>query len=160
MIVATSDDQAKRRTAMKSTTRLSRSRTGIQVLDHASIPEDAGFWRDCLGEYLDASGVRRLLGIDSPKRLDELVAAHEILAVPTALGAAFPTFQFVGGEINPTISRVIEIFSTVVATPYSTVSWLRGARFEDKNVAEWIESGEDPEIIIQAAEDSAARLAA
>lgn len=32
--------------------------------------------------------------------------------------------------------------------------------FEDKSVAEWIETGEDPEVIIQAAEDSATRLAA
>lgn len=145
---------------MKSTTRLPRSRAGIQILDHASIPEDEGYWREYLGEYLDATGVRQLLDIENPETLDDLVAAHRILAVPTAQGMAFPKFQFVGGAIDPTISRVVEIFSGVVATPYTTASWLRGARFEDKSVAEWIETGETPEVIIQAAEDSAARLAA
>jgi hypothetical protein len=72
----------------------------------------------------------------------------------------FPTFQFVGGAIHPTVSRVVEIFSGVVATPYTTASWLRGSRFDGKSVAEWIESGEDPAVVIQAAEDSAVRLAA
>jgi len=145
---------------MKSTTRLPRSRTGIQILKHASIPEDEGYWREYLGEFLDATGVRQFLDIENPETLDDLVATHRILAVPTAQGKAFPKFQFVGGAIHPTISRVVEIFSGVVATPYTTASWLRGARFGDKSVAEWIASGEDLEVIIQGAEDSAARLAA
>ena len=126
---------------------------------HESIREEEGYWREYLGECLDATGVRHLLSLENPETLDDLVAAHRILAVPTAQGMAFPTFQFVRGRIDPTISRVVEIFSGVVATPYTTAAWLRGVRFDDKSIAEWIESEEDPEVIIRAAEDSAARLA-
>lgn len=146
---------------MKLTTdRLPRSRASGHDADQASIPEDEAYWREYLGEYLDETEVQQLLGIDTPQGLSELVAEDEILAIPTARGMVFPTFQFVGGTINPAISRVVKIFGNVVATPYTTASWLRGARFDDKSVAEWIESGEDPEVVIQAAEDSAARLAA
>ncbi len=137
-----------------------RSRTEGQHPASDPLPEDEEYWREYLGEYLDEIETQELLGIDDPRVLKKLVARHEILAVPTMHGTAFPRLQFVGGELNPTISRVIQIFGSVVATPYTTASWLRGARFEDKSVAEWIESGEDPEVIIQAAEDSAARLAA
>jgi hypothetical protein len=146
---------------MKSTTdRLPRGRASGQLLDPALIPEDEGYWREYLGEYLDATGVQHLLDIENPETLDQLVAVHKILAVPTAKGMAFPKFQFVRGEVNPTISRVVEIFSGVVATPYTTASWLRGARFKHLSIPEWLERGEDPDVIIQAAEDSAARLAA
>lgn len=142
---------------MKSTTkRLPSGRTDGHESDHTSMPEDEAYWREYLGEYLDEAGVQKLLGLDNPRVLKELVAAHEILAVPTRGGPAYPTFQFVGGEVHPAISRVVKIFSSVVATPYTTASWLRGARFGDKSVAEWIESGENPEIVIQAAEESAA----
>ena len=139
---------------------LPRRRARGQVLDHVSIPEDEGYWREYLGEYLDAAGVQILLEIENPEALNDLVAANKILAVPTSQGMAFPKFQFVGGAIDPIVSRVVQIFSGVVATPYTTASWLRGARFEEKSVAEWIESGEDPEVIIRSAENSAARLAA
>ena len=129
---------------MKATTdRLPRRRASGQALDLDSIPEDEGYWREYLGEYLDAAGVQQLLEIENSETLNDLVAANKILAVPTSQGMAFPKFQFVGGAIDPIISRVVEIFSGVVATPYTTASWLRGARFEDKSVAEWIESGEE-----------------
>lgn len=145
-----------------------KSTTERQIRDHlellgshdASIPEDEAFWREYLGEFLDARGVHRLLDLGGLQRLDELVAAHMLLAVPTARGPAFPKFQFVRGEIDPTIARVVKIFSSVVATPYTTAPRLRGARFDGKTVTEWVESGENPEVVIQAAEESAARLAA
>jgi len=146
---------------MKLTTeRLRRGRNDGHVSDQDPTREDEAYWHEFLDEYLDETGVRQLLKIDTPHRLEELVAAHEILAVPTAHGSAYPAFQFVGGAVNPTISRVVKIFSIVVATPYTTASWLRGARFDDKSVVEWIESGENPEVVIQAAEDSVGRLAA
>ena len=124
-----------------------------------SIREAEEYWREYLGECLDATDVRQLLGIESPETLDDLVTAHQILAVPSADGMAFPAFQFVGGRIDPTVSRVVDIFSGVVATPYTTASWLRGVRFEDQSITEWIERGKDPEVIIRGAEDSAVRLA-
>jgi hypothetical protein len=137
-----------------------RSRTEGQHPSQDPIPEDETYWREYLGEYLDETETLQLLDIDDPRALKKLVAKHVILAVPTTRGIAYPKFQFVGGELNPTISRVIQIFSGVVVTPYTTASWLRGVRFGDKSVAEWIESGEDPRVVIQAAEDSASRLAA
>lgn len=137
-----------------------RSRSDGQRTGQGPIPEDETYWREYLGEYLDETETRELLGIDDARVLKKLVARHEILAVPTTHGTAFPRFQCVGGELTPTVSRVIQIFSDVAATPYATASWLRGARFEDKSVAEWLASGKDPEVVIQAAEDSAARLAA
>lgn len=140
--------------------RLRRGRNRDRIPDRSPTPEDEAYWREYLGEYLDETEVRHLLKIDTPYLLEELVGAYEILAVPTARGLAYPAFQFVSGAVNPTISRVVKIFSIAVATPYTTASWLRGARFEDKSVVEWIESGENPEVVIQAAEDSAARLAA
>jgi hypothetical protein len=149
---------------MKQTTKtIERLPTGSTDGQHPSqdpIPEDETYWREYLGEYLDETEAQELLGIDDPNALRKLVARHDILAVPTARGVVFPSFQFVGGALNPTISRVIQIFSSVVATPYTTASWLRGARFGDKSVAEWLASGEDPQVVIEAAEDSAARLAA
>jgi hypothetical protein len=150
-----------RREAMKVTTNLPLGRrTNGHRSEQDAIPEDEAYWRTYLGEYLDENGVQTLLGLDEPRRLEDLVARHEILAVPTARGMAFPKFQFLGGEVNQTISRVVKIFSSVVASPYTTASWLRGARFDDKSVAEWIESGENPDIVLKAAEESAARLAA
>ena len=146
---------------MKSTTdRLPRRGTASLAPDQAPIPEDEAYWREYLGEFLDKDETRWLLGLERQQELDELVAAANILAVPTSGGTAFPTFQFVGGRVDPTVSRVIQIFSGVVATPYTTASWLRGARFDDKSVLDWLARGGNPEIVIQAAEDSAARLAA
>lgn len=146
---------------MKLTTeRLPRGRGDGHDSDQASIPEDEAYWRAYLGEYLGETEVQELLGIDNPRGVRELVAANEILALPTTRGTAFPKFQFVRGEVDPTVSQVVKIFSDVVATPYTTASWLRGARFDDKSVSEWIESGADSQVVIQAARDSAARLAA
>jgi hypothetical protein len=146
---------------MKQTVeRLPRRRIAAEHPDQDPVHEDETYWREYLGEYLDETETRGFLGIDDPRVLKQLVAKHEILAVPTAHGTAFPRFQVVGGDLNPTVSRVIQMFSDVAATPYTTASWLRGARFEDKSAAEWIESGEDPEVVIQSAEDSAGRLAA
>lgn len=128
--------------------------------NQGSLLEDEEYWREYLGECLDTDDVLRLLGLASHEALDDLVARHEILAIPTAQGTAFPGFQFIRGQIDPTVSRVVRIFSDVVATSYTTASWLRGARFDGKSVAEWLESGMNPEVVIQAAEESAARLAA
>lgn len=140
--------------------RLPTGNTDGQHSGQNPIPEDETYWREYLGEYLDATEAQALLGLDDVNALRKLLAVHHVLAVPTARGLAFPRFQFVGGALNPTISRVIQVFSGVVATPYTTASWLRGARFGDKSVAEWLASGEDPWVVIEAAEDSAARLAA
>ena len=138
---------------------LPRSNIDTEHPGQDATREDESYWREYLGEYLDEPETREFLGIDDPRVLKKLLAKHEILAIPTTRGIAFPRFQFVGG-LNPTISQGVQIFSGVVATPYTTTSWLRGSRFKGKSVAEWIESGEDPEVIIRAAGDSAVRLAA
>lgn len=123
------------------------------------IPEDETFWREYLGTYLSTEEVQQRLGIATPEAVAQLVEDKQLLAVPTKDGPAYPAFQFTEeGELHPTISRVIGIFAPVVATPYTTASWLRGMRFDGQTLQAWLQGGGDPETVIRAAELAVARL--
>src|SRR5687767_7828617 len=95
-----------------------------------SVGDGENRWRDLLGPLLDHHDVQRRLGLDAAEDIGDLVDSNRLLAVPTDEGdELYPEFQFEpGGNINPTIGRVLAILGPVVVTHYTIASWLRSPR--------------------------------
>jgi hypothetical protein len=122
------------------------------------VPQNEQHWRDRLGAFLDRPSIQKQLGV-SDEEFDRLNAKGRVLGLPTAEGIRYPEFQFnKQGGIDPTVAAVVGIFDRVVATPYTTASWLHGRKFDGKTVHEWLDAGGDPETVIRAAENAAADL--
>lgn len=125
------------------------------------VAADEPFWRAYLAPLLAPEGVGPYLGLGSVREVRRLTEQNKPLAVPTAAGLLYPVFQFIAGGTDPTISRLVDILAEVVATPYTTASWLNGAQpefLEGKTPLECLASGGDPERVIAAADLVAARL--
>ncbi len=126
-----------------------------------SFPEDEHFWREHLGPFLQRTEVQQRLGLDSLSAVNLLTNQHKLLAVPTQLGIQYPALQFMTeGQVDPTVSRVIEVLSSVVATPYTIASWLKAEQEElnGETPINWLSHAGDPERVIEAAKHTAADL--
>lgn len=143
---------------------VSESRTKEQErTNKQSVPKEQERWRQLLGPYFDGAAVKQQLGLATSEEVTKLVEQKRILALPTTNGVAYPAFQFTDkGKLNPTISRVVSILDEVVATPYTTASWLKGSKpnlLGGETPLEWLANNRDPECVIEAAEITASRLA-
>jgi hypothetical protein len=120
-------------------------------------------WREALGPLLDAERVRDLLGLKNRGKVRDLSASGQILELCSPEGHdLYPAFQFdASGSPYPEIAGVIEIFSGIVATPYTIASWFVSPQdlLEGETPAAWLRSGRDSELVFEAARRSAAPLA-
>jgi hypothetical protein len=120
-------------------------------------------WLQVLGPLLDIEQARDLLRLESKERVRDLSASGQLLTLDSPEGhELYPAFQFgASGHPYPEIARVIEIFTGIVATPYTIASWLVSPQdlLEGETPAAWLRSGRDREILFEAARRSAAPLA-
>lgn len=120
-------------------------------------------WREVLGPLLDIEKVRELLGLKSRRQIRDLSASGKLLMLESSEGdELYPAFQFdANGSLYPEVAGVIEIFSGVVATPYTIASWFVSPQdlLERGTPAAWLRSGRESELLFEAARRSAAPLA-
>jgi hypothetical protein len=120
-------------------------------------------WREVLGPLLDTEKVRDLLGLKNRGKVRDLSASGQLLELISHEGHdLYPAFQFdANGSPYPEIAGVIEIFSGIVATPYTIASWFVSPQdlLEGEIPAAWLRSGRDSELLFEAARRAAAPLA-
>jgi hypothetical protein len=125
-------------------------------------PARAAIWEEYFGPHLQADEVQRRLGLTDVQQVNRLAKQRRILAFRSGNTAAYPSFQFTErGELDPTISQVVMILSEVVETPYTIASWLKSPKesLEGDTPLRWLERGLNPDLVIEAAKLTAARLA-
>lgn len=139
-------------------------RAGVQSANRPGDArlDDEAFWRAHLAPLFDDAEVAALLGLSSRRDVRALAERGELLVVPTSAGRRYPALQFPRGRAEPAIARVIAIMDGVVATPYTTAAWLRDARpalLAGQSPLDWLANGGEPDAMVAAAENAAARLA-
>jgi len=101
-----------------------------------------------IGPFYDTAGVETLLGGVSKQAVEARRKKHTILAVKTSDGRwAYPTFQFTGDEVDPTLVPAIRAFRGAPA--WATALWFVTAN-PDLNEAtplEWARSGRPAEAL-------------
>jgi hypothetical protein len=101
--------------------------------------------------------------LENPRELVALQREGRLLILDSFDGEKLhPAFQFSpAGKPYPEVSRVLEIFSGAVDSPYTIASWFVSPQdlLEANTPAAWLRSGRDPELLFEAARRSAAPLA-
>lgn len=129
--------------------------------ERAALLAVAGhLWRRRLGPLLTTGDLQKLGG-RSRQAVHDLVRRGRLLALPSATGNLFPSFQLdPAGRPRPVVAEVLDAFSGAVESPYTVAAWFRTpqALLDDREPAEWLAAGEDPARVVQAARRSAALL--
>lgn len=117
---------------------------------------------DLLGPFYDTRAVRTVLGKNGALLSRQAVGARQksatILVMKTAEGdLAYPTFQFVDGEVD---QRLVPVFRTFKGVDgWAVAFWLKAASpaLGGKNALDWLRDGGDVEAVLRAARETVDR---
>ncbi len=120
-------------------------------------------WRQHLGPLLDTEQTMSLLQVKSRQAVSDLAHRGRLLM----LGGAgdrklYPAFQFApNGRPWPDLPAILKIFADVVASPYTTASWLvsPNSSLDDETPIDGMRSGRTGDELLEAARRAASRLA-
>ncbi|HSF42729.1 MAG TPA: hypothetical protein VLT87_23190 [Thermoanaerobaculia bacterium] len=120
-------------------------------------------WGKCLGPLFSTEDVRILLGVSSRQAVNDLARRGRILALNGSRGRkVYPAFQFsTSGRPYPEVSKVIEIFTGAVETPYTIASWFVSPQdlLAGETPVTWLKSRQDSLRLFEAARRTAEELA-
>lgn len=120
-------------------------------------------WGRHLGPLFDLEQTKTALSVTTRQAVSDLAKRGRLLALDASGGRKlYPAFQFSSnGRPFPEVAGVIEIFGSVVETPYTLASWFVSPQdlLGGETPAAWIRSGREPEPLYEAARRSAAQLA-
>ena len=126
------------------------------------LADDHESWSGYFGHLLSNDEVQRPLGDLSDGAIDDLVANHQLLALPLNHGElAFPEFQFANhAGLNPVVAAILAILEPVVESPYTVAAWFITPQpmLNGETPAKWLKRARSAERLEAAARDSAARL--
>ncbi|WP_062467441.1 hypothetical protein [Demequina maris] len=118
---------------------------------------DTNPWTDRVGPVYTADGAARALGVDVAalprERMLELVTADGV--------TVYPIWQFVDGQVDPTVTEIVRILAPVAATAWSIAWWATGRRplLDDHTVPEWLAGGGRSETVLVDARQTASHWA-
>ena len=120
-------------------------------------------WREVLGPLLDVEQVQSLLQVKSRQAVSDLAKRARLLSLDGSGGRKlYPAFQFgPTGRPYPEVVKVLGIFSGIVETPYTVASWFVSPQdlLDGETPAAWLRSRGSSELLLEAAERSADKLA-
>jgi len=100
--------------------------------------------------------------VKSRQAVSDLARRGRLLALEGSGGRKlYPAFQFgPNGRPYPEISKVIEIFTGIVETPYTIASWFVSPQdlLDGEIPAAWLGTGKDSSQLLAAAQRSAGEL--
>jgi hypothetical protein len=153
-----------------------------EALDEYSLPDDAPeiqdpealgrraallavsdlFWGRVLGPLFDVEQAQTVLKVKSRQAVSDLARRGRLLALEGSGGRKlYPAFQFgPNGRPYPEISKVVEIFTGIVETPYTIASWFVSPQdlLDGETPAAWLGTGKDSSQLLAAAQRSAGEL--
>lgn len=119
-------------------------------------------WKRHLGPSFTKMEVAQLLGV-TRDAVRKRMKTRRLFALPTGeRDYAFPAFQFDdSGHPYPVLSAVLTVFASVQIEPHTLASWFKTPQelLGNETPATWMADYRDPEVLVTAAQRTAARLA-
>lgn len=119
-------------------------------------------WKRHLGPLLDCKQVQMMLGGRTRQAVSDLAKRKRLLALPDAKGRLrFSSFQFTStGRPLPGLADILELLAAADVNPYTMASWFVTPQpaLNGESPVDWLRSGRDVSVVVEAARRSASRL--